>query len=152
MPRLEMDSEDYWDLMIRRSLTRLFLLRELSRQPLHGYEIVRRVRGFSGGCCDPTEGMLYTVLNELEAEGFLEARREVVRGRERKVYALGERGVCAFRTAAAAWARMAPYLMRIAAEAEVLDEPAAKGWTDADHVAQTERFRRHSGAREGGVR
>lgn len=121
MPNLAIDSAYYWDLMIKRSLTRLFLLRELSQQPLHGYEIARRVAEFSGGCCDPTEGMIYTVLNQMEADGFLESRREVVEGRERKVYWLSERGRRAYRTGAAAWSRMAQYLVRIAAEAEALE-------------------------------
>jgi DNA-binding PadR family transcriptional regulator len=70
---------------------------------MHGYEIARAVERTTNGCCSPTEGTIYPVLREFEEGGYVTGQREVVGGRERKVFSLTEKGRQAFRVAVAAW-------------------------------------------------
>ncbi|WP_407353592.1 PadR family transcriptional regulator [Luteimonas sp. R10] len=93
----------YWQGTIKMSLSKFFVLRVLHQRPMHGYEVVQAVAKTTRGCCSPTEGTIYPMLNDFEAGGLLTAHLETVQGRERKVYALTERGHEAFRTAVAAW-------------------------------------------------
>lgn len=93
----------YWHGTIKMSLSKFFVLSVLHRQPMHGYEVVRAVEKSTRGCCSPTEGTVYPVLNEFEAGGYLESATSVVQGRERKVYSLTDKGREAFRVAVEAW-------------------------------------------------
>ncbi|WP_223115485.1 PadR family transcriptional regulator [Luteimonas suaedae] len=93
----------YWQGSIKMSLSKFFVLRVLHRQPMHGYEVVQAVAKTTRGCCSPTEGTIYPMLADFESDGCLRSHLETVQGRERKVYALTERGRDAFRTAVAAW-------------------------------------------------
>ena len=53
----------------------------------YGYEIIRKVRDFSGGRIEWSDGMLYPVLHRLEREGLIQSEwREAESGRERKYY------------------------------------------------------------------
>ena len=105
VPRQAPDYTDrrYWQGTIKMSLSKFFVLSVLHQKPMHGYEVVQAVRKTTKGCCSPTEGTVYPMLNEFEAGGYLAAHGEVVRGRERKVYALTEKGRAAFQTAVSAW-------------------------------------------------
>lgn len=85
------------------SLSKFFVLSVLHQRPMHGYEVVQAVERSTQGCCSPTEGTVYPMLKEFEAGGYLSARAEVVQGRERKVYALTDRGREAFDIAVDAW-------------------------------------------------
>jgi DNA-binding PadR family transcriptional regulator len=85
------------------SLSKFFVLSVLHQKPMHGYEVVQAVERTTGGCCSPTEGTVYPVLNEFAAGGYLSSHIEAVQGRERKVYSLTDKGREAFQTAVAAW-------------------------------------------------
>ncbi len=93
----------YWQGTIKMSLSKFFVLSVLHHRPMHGYEIVQAVEKTTNGCCSPTEGTVYPMLNEFEAGGYLSSKREVVQGRERKIYGLTDKGRDAFQTAVAAW-------------------------------------------------
>jgi DNA-binding PadR family transcriptional regulator len=93
----------YWQGTIKMSLSKFFVLCVLHQKPMHGYEVVQAVERTTNGCCSPTEGTVYPMLNEFEAGGYPTARTDVVQGRERKVYTLTQRGREAFRTAVDAW-------------------------------------------------
>lgn len=93
----------YWQGTIKMSLSKFFVLCVLHQKPMHGYEVVQAVERSTGGCCSPTEGTVYPMLNEFEAGGYLAAHAEFVHGRERKVYALTDKGRDAFRIAVSAW-------------------------------------------------
>jgi DNA-binding PadR family transcriptional regulator len=105
VPRPAPDYGDpaYWRGTIKMSLSKFFVLCVLHQKPMHGYEVVQAVERTTKGCCSPTEGTVYPMLNEFEAGGYLRSRAEVVQGRERKVYSLTRKGREAFRTAVAAW-------------------------------------------------
>lgn len=93
----------YWRGTIKMSLSKFFVLSVLHQKPMHGYEVVQAVEKTTKGCCSPTEGTVYPMLNEFEAGGFLSSRSETVRGRERKVYALTKKGRDAFQVAVSSW-------------------------------------------------
>jgi DNA-binding PadR family transcriptional regulator len=105
VPRQSPDYTDraYWQGTIKMSLSKFFVLCVLHQKPMHGYEVVQAVERTTKGCCSPTEGTVYPMLNEFEAGGYLTAHAEVVQGRERKVYTLTRRGRRAFHTAVEAW-------------------------------------------------
>jgi len=93
----------YWQGTIKMSLSKFFVLSVLHYKPMHGYEVVQAVEKTTNGCCSPTEGTVYPMLNEFEAGGYLSSHSEIVQGRERKVYTLTEKGREAFRVAVEAW-------------------------------------------------
>jgi len=105
VPRKAPDYTDraYWQGTIKMSLSKFFVLSVLHHKPMHGYEVVQAVERTTNGCCSPTEGTVYPMLNEFEAGGYLSAHSEIVQGRERKVYSLTEKGREAFQTAVDAW-------------------------------------------------
>ena len=65
--------------------------------------VVQAVERTTKGCCSPTEGTVYPMLNEFEAGGYLTSHVDIVQGRERKVYAITRKGREAFQTAVGAW-------------------------------------------------
>jgi len=105
VPRPVPDYSDraYWQGTIKMSLSKFFVLSALHHKPMHGYEVVQAVARMTKGCCSPTEGTVYPMLNEFESGEFLSSRDELVQGRSRKVYSLTEKGREAFRVAVAAW-------------------------------------------------
>ncbi len=103
---MEARSNDYWEMLINRSVQRFFLLFALHERPRHGYELARAIREACAGCCDPTDAMIYPALRELVAGGYVDCRDEVVGGRTRKVCRLTGLGEEAYRAAATAWQHM----------------------------------------------
>ena len=99
VPRPMPDYTDraYWQGTIKMSLSKFFVLCVLHHKPMHGYEVVQAVERTTNGCCSPTEGTVYPMLNEFEAGGYPTARNEIVQGRGREIYALTRKGRNAFR-------------------------------------------------------
>jgi PadR family transcriptional regulator len=60
--------------------------------PSHGYAIIESLRERSGGVFDLPEGTIYPALHRLEHAGAITSRREVIGGRQRRVYRLSARG------------------------------------------------------------
>ncbi|MDT8900303.1 PadR family transcriptional regulator [Anaeroselena agilis] len=106
------ESKDYWASLIKMSLSRFFILHVLHREPLHGYEIAKRVAGITCGCCAPTEGSLYPVLKEFEDNGLVNVEFQLVSGRERKVYTITDEGEQAYQVAAQAWCEVSAYILQ----------------------------------------
>lgn len=105
-------TEEYWNGLIRMSLSRFFILRVLCCRSLHGYEIAKEVAALTEGCCAPTEGSLYPVLHEFEQNGLVTSQAQVVGNRERKVYTLTDKGVQVYQTATKAWTKAAQYILK----------------------------------------
>ncbi|MGI5876664.1 MAG: PadR family transcriptional regulator [Dethiobacteria bacterium] len=101
----------YWVGLIKMSLSRLFILRVLYEEPLHGYELSKRIEVITKGCCAPTEGALYPVLREFAEGGYLNCRTKVVDGRQRKIYSITKKGERAYRVALEAWQETAQALL-----------------------------------------
>jgi DNA-binding PadR family transcriptional regulator len=68
------------------------LLATLREGPLHGYGIVEKLRGSSGGAFELAEGTVYPALYRLEAAGLLASKWTTAAGRRRRVYQLTKRG------------------------------------------------------------
>lgn len=81
----------------------LLLLRLISDRPRYGYELVQAIREASGDALNFGEGCVYPILHRLEADGFLQARREVVAGRSRVVYRITAQGTKRLAGATATW-------------------------------------------------
>lgn len=96
-------SREYWNGLIKMSLSKFFILCVLKDRAMHGYELARAVEQTTQGCCSPTEGTLYPVLHEFEAGGYVVSRAETVNGRDRKIYELTAKGREAFEVASQAW-------------------------------------------------
>ena len=102
----------YWNGLIKMSLSKFFILCVLQTQPMHGYEITRTVARTTNGCCAPAEGTIYPVLREFEQGGYVTAHTEMVQGRQRKIYAITDRGRAAFQVAVEAWMEVTQCLIR----------------------------------------
>ena len=108
--RPALESEEYWESLIKKSVSRYFLLDMLSTRPMHGYDIAKSIETCCEGWSKPTDGMIYPTIKELMQGGYIQCTREVKGGRQRKVCRLTPRGVEAHRTAAGVWASVLPYL------------------------------------------
>jgi DNA-binding PadR family transcriptional regulator len=75
--------------------------------PAHGYAIIESLRERSAGVFDLPEGTIYPALHRLEQAGTLTSRREVVAGRERRIYRLSAKGRAALRERRTDWNRFA---------------------------------------------
>jgi PadR family transcriptional regulator, regulatory protein PadR len=109
-PVADYTDPQYWNGLIKMSLSKFFILSVLHQRPMHGYEIARQVEKATSGCCSPTEGTIYPVLREFERGGYVTVRAETVSGRGRKVYALTAKGRQAFRVAVTAWAEVSAFV------------------------------------------
>ncbi len=107
---VEYTNRRYWNDVINMSLCKFFILRVLYAQPSYGYEIIRKVSSLTGGFCVPTEGAVYPVLREFERDGCVTSDRQVVGGRERKVYTLTPLGREAFEVGAEVWQGAIPHI------------------------------------------
>jgi DNA-binding PadR family transcriptional regulator len=116
-------SREYWNGLIKMSLSKFFILCVLHTKPMHGYEIARTVERNTRGCCSPTEGTIYPVLREFEAGGYVTGRNELVNGRQRKVYTLTDKGRRAFAVAVEAWMEVTHRIR----EVQEVTDPAAAG-------------------------
>lgn len=126
LPRPAPDYGDraYWQGTIKMSLSKFFVLCVLHQKPMHGYEVVQAVERTTNGCCSPSEGTVYPVLNEFEAGGYLSSHAETVQGRERKIYSLTDKGRDAFRVAVEAWLEVTDCIVASKAAAETVEKPA----------------------------
>ena len=100
--RQELSDIAYWQALNRKSLLRFFLLAELSKRAMHGYEIASAV----SVCCDgvrPTDAMIYPTLRELEQGEYITCEDAIEGGRTRRVCTLTPKGRQAYEAAATAW-------------------------------------------------
>lgn len=104
--KVDYTNQDYWNGLIRMSMSKFFVLCVLANKPMHGYEINKAVERTTNGCCAPTPGALYPVLREFEEGGYVTFREETVSGRARKIYTITEKGKKAFDVAAKTWLNM----------------------------------------------
>ncbi len=125
---MDMHEPAYWNMLIRRSLTRFYLLAALAGKAMHGYELQKAVADLCQGCCDPSDAVIYPVLRELAEGGYCVCEVQSQGGRQRKVCELTDRGRDALRVAGEAWAAVLPSLEHSIAIArgESPPAPAAK--------------------------
>ena len=83
--------------MISRTLmaasTRPIILAILSRGEDYGYSLIQKVKEFSGGNIDWTEGMIYPVLQRMEVDGLISSKWKISADeRPRRYFRITERG------------------------------------------------------------
>lgn len=103
-----MQTEAYWENLVKRSLCRFLLLAQLAKGPVHGYGINQAIKEACQGCCEPTEAMVYSTMKDLQYGGYVDCRMEEHQGRQRRVCWLTDSGNEAFRAAARVWKHMLP--------------------------------------------
>jgi DNA-binding PadR family transcriptional regulator len=108
--RPAIETEEYWESLIKKSVSRYFLLGMLAGKPMHGYELAGSIETCCEGWSRPTTGMIYPTIKELLESGHIECVEEMIGGRQRKVCHLTESGREAYRAAARTWARVLPFL------------------------------------------
>lgn len=81
----------------------LLILRLLTRQPMHGYELVQSIVDMSQGRLEFGEGCIYPLLHRLESEGAVASQRELVAGRSRVVYRILPAGRERLRESTSRW-------------------------------------------------
>ena len=78
-------------------LIKILLVCVLQGRPLHGYDIAKEVERPRERCCVPREGTIYPVLKQFAEGGYVTYESKIVYGRERKTYAITNKGRDAFR-------------------------------------------------------
>jgi len=78
---------------IKRGSAELAILALLADEPLHGYEIARRVERQTGGVLQFTLASLYPLLYRMENRGWVRgAWQRLASGRQRRCYELTPKG------------------------------------------------------------
>lgn len=88
-----MQQESFATVRYRDNLVWLLLL-ILSERPMHGYEIIKRIKELTGNQWKPAAGSIYPLLNYMRDAGLITVVNveEGVRGGRKIVYALSEKG------------------------------------------------------------
>jgi DNA-binding PadR family transcriptional regulator len=81
------------DIKIKRGSGELAILALLDREPLHGYEISKRIAPQTGGVLQFNLASLYPLLYRMEKRGWVTGKWEdAPSGRKRRYYRLSPRG------------------------------------------------------------
>jgi len=80
---------------MQKGYLKLATLFALTREPLHGYQLMKRINEMTLGMITPTAGGIYPALKELEERGLIQGKWRPEK--RRKVYELTDRGKEVFR-------------------------------------------------------
>ena len=84
----------------------LLVLRQLARQEMYGYELVKAILAVTGEAIALGEGVFYPALHSLEKAGALKSTRRPVNGRMRVYYAVTAKGRRRLETLTSNWHRI----------------------------------------------
>jgi PadR family transcriptional regulator, regulatory protein PadR len=85
----------------------LLILKTLTREPLHGWAISKRIQLLSDDVLSVQQGSLYPALHRLETQGWLTATwKDTEHGRAAKVYSLTRDGKRQLDRELESWARL----------------------------------------------
>ncbi len=112
----------YWKSLINIGLTKLLVLKVLSKGSNHGYGILKELESITGGCCIPTFGTIYPILKELTHNGYTEVSedKQLKGGQKRRVYSLTPLGMEAYQVALEAWRSTIPYIYKAIEDNELV--------------------------------
>ena len=104
----------YWKSLINIGLTKLLVLKVLSKGPNHGYGILKELESMTSGCCVPTFGTVYPILKQLTLHGYAKVnqRKQLKGAQKRRVYTLTPLGLEAYQVAVEAWRSTTPYIYK----------------------------------------
>jgi PadR family transcriptional regulator, regulatory protein PadR len=105
---------NYWKSLINIGLTKLLVLKVLSKEPNHGYGILKELESMTTGCCVPTFGTIYPILKKLTGDGYAEVNedKQLKGAQKRRVYTLTPLGIEAYQVALEAWRSTIPYIYK----------------------------------------
>ena len=104
---------------IKRGSSELAILSVLAEEPLHGYELARRIQQQTDGVLKFTLASLYPVLYKLEQRGLVKGSwEEPTNGRRRRHYRLTAPGRRQLKPLRAEWARLFQALDRLSGAAD----------------------------------
>ena len=106
----DMTEPQYWEMLVKKSVSRYLLLDMLARRPMYGYEVAKEIESCCDEWCKPTPGMIYPAIKDMVADGYIECTEDTIGGRVRKICHLTERGREALQAAAEVWGSVLPYL------------------------------------------
>jgi PadR family transcriptional regulator PadR len=106
----DMTEPQYWEMLIKKSVSRYLLLDMLGRRPMYGYEVAKEIETCCDGWCKPTPGMIYPAIKDMVADGYIECTEDTIGGRVRKICHLTDKGRQALLAAAEVWGSVLPYL------------------------------------------
>jgi PadR family transcriptional regulator PadR len=96
----------------------LLVLRTLSSDPKHGYQIARTIKKLSSEVLHVEEGALYPALHRLKGKGWIDGKWGVSENNRRaKFYHLTDEGREALKTEAASWNRYVNAVGQVMTEA-----------------------------------
>jgi transcriptional regulator len=85
----------------------LLILKTLTREPLHGWGIAKRIQQLSDDVLSVQQGSLYPALHRLEQQGWITAEwKDTEFGRSAKVYALTREGKKQLARELESWTRL----------------------------------------------
>jgi len=85
----------------------LLILKAISREPLHGWGIAKRIQLLSDEVLSVQQGSLYPALHRLEQQGWVDADwKDTELGRPAKFYALTREGKRQLERELATWSRL----------------------------------------------
>ncbi|OPX93455.1 MAG: Transcriptional regulator PadR-like family protein [Syntrophorhabdus sp. PtaU1.Bin002] len=111
---MDLIDTNYWKSLINIGLTKLLVLKVLSKGPNHGYGILKELESITSGCCVPTFGSIYPILKDLTKHGYTEVTedKQLKGAQKRRVYTLTPLGVEAYKVALEAWRSTIPYIYK----------------------------------------
>jgi len=116
-----------WREQMRKGYLKLLTLFTLTKEPLHGYQIIKRIKEYTLGVIAPTAGALYPTLKELEGKGLV--RGEWKPEERKKIYYITEEGKEAFKEAAERHFELThsirSWLVKTLVDLKILDEVKA---------------------------
>ena len=100
---------------IKRGSGELAILALLDQEPLHGYQISKRIAQQTGGVLQFNLASLYPLLYRMEKRGWVKGKwEEAKNGRQRRYYHLTPKGKRQLAPLRAEWSRFFQALQRIA--------------------------------------
>ena len=85
----------------------LLILKTISREPVHGWGIAKRIQLLSGDVLSVGQGSLYPALHRLEQQGWIRAEwKDSDLGRSAKFYALTKEGKKQLERELQSWERL----------------------------------------------
>ncbi len=88
-----------WIKEASKGYIRVAVLILLSKQPAHGYEIMKEIKDRTQGSWMPTPGGVYPILRDLEKAGYIRGKWSTQKNRKIKVYEITEAGRLIFKRA-----------------------------------------------------
>ena len=118
---MKMTEVNFWKSLINIGLTRILVLKVLTKGPNYGYGILKELEYITSGCCTPTYGTIYPILKELTKEGYAEVSedKQLKGAQKRRVYTLTPLGIEAYRVALEAWRTTIPFIYKAIEEVEI---------------------------------